>query len=77
MDIYQKALDRLEVEPNLPEMEGQIIIEIIASIYRDYKSAVDTLMETIDLLAQEVTSLPAAAPYPNTRPPIPFTPHRH
>jgi len=48
------------------------LIEIIVSIYKDYKSAVDTLMESIDLLAQEVASLQAAPPCPGTHTPIPL-----
>ena len=60
------------MEPNVPEMEGQTFIEIIASIYKDYKSAVNTLMQSIDLLAQEVASLQAAPLRPDTPTPIPF-----
>ena len=73
MDVYKAASKRLEVEPYVPEMEGQIIIEIIASIYKDYRSAVDTLMESIDLLAQEVVSLQAAQPRPDIPAPIPIS----
>ena len=73
MDVYKKVARRLEVEPYVPEMEGQIIIEIIVSIYKDYKSAVDTLMESIDLLAQEEALLQAAQPCPDIPAPIPFS----
>jgi len=73
MDVYKAASKRLEVEPYVPEMEGQIIIAIIASIYKDYKSAVDTLMESIDLLVQEVASLQATQPRPDIPAPIPFS----
>jgi len=39
----------------------RIMIDIIVSIYKDYKSAVDTQIESINLLAQEVAVM--GAPY--------------
>jgi len=73
MDVYMKAARRLEVEPYVPEMEGQMIIEIIASICKDYRSAVDTIMESIDLLAQEVALLQVAQPRQDIPAPISFS----
>jgi len=72
VDIFMKAADRLEIELTVPEMEGQIIIEIIASIYKNYRSAVDTLMKSIDFLAQQVALLQTTHPRPDTPILIPF-----
>jgi len=49
-----------------------ILIEIIISIYKDYKSAVDTLMQSINLLAQEVAIQQITRSSPDTPTPIPF-----
>jgi len=53
-------------------MDDNILLEIIKYIYKDYKLAIDTLIESIYLLAHEVTLLQAAPPYPDTPTPIPF-----
>ena len=56
----------------IPPMESQMTLDIIGIIYKDYKAAVDTLMESIDLLVQEVAILQANALCPATPTPIPF-----
>jgi len=49
-----------------------ILIEMIVSIYKDYRSGVDTLMESIALLAEEITLLQETTPHPNAPTSIPF-----
>jgi len=53
-------------------IDDKVLLEIIEYIYRDFRSAIDTLMESIDLLAQEVASMQAAPVRSDTIPP-----HRH
>ena len=73
MDLYEKMAREKQEDP-IPEVGSQFIISIMASMYKDYKAAVDTLMESIDLLAHEVATLRADAPRPATPTPIPFPP---
>lgn len=58
-------------------MQGQIIINIMVIIYKDYNAAVDTLMESINIWVQEVAILKANATRPATPIPVPIPPAIH
>ena len=74
MDLYKRLTREHQMDNPIPNMESQMVIEIImiSIIYKDYKTAVHILMESINLLAQEVATLQENAQHPATPTPIPF-----
>jgi len=41
-----------------------ILLEVIRMIHKDYRSAVDALIESIDILTKEIVTLKGETPHP-------------
>jgi len=71
-DLFIKIEKKMEDQKLFKNQDSKILIDIIVSIYKDNKSGINTLIESIDLLAQEVDTSQTAPTHTDSPTLIPF-----
>lgn len=67
-----KKLNDIFGQPGDTPRETVALIELIYQLHRDYRLAIDTLVDDIEALREEVATLRPPSPRPDTPTPIPF-----
>ena len=78
LTLYQtKYLERcreLKEEPIPTTQSTYALVELFYQMHRDYRMAIDALVDDIEALEEEVAELRTPSPRPDTPTPIPFHP---
>ena len=72
LNLFHKINQEKEIGATAATKDTVVMIEMIYQIHKDYRSAIDALVQDIETLTEEVASLKTATPGPNTPTPIPF-----
>jgi len=71
--LFNQAASGMGIE-NLPgeSLHTIVLLDVIQMIHQDCRSAVDAIMESVDILTEEIVALKAETPRPKMPTPIPF-----
>lgn len=71
--LFNHAAAGMRIE-NLPKesVHIMVLVDVIRMIHQDHRSAIDALMESVDILSEEIVALKAETPRPEMPTPIPF-----
>ena len=72
LNLFHKVNQEKEIGAGAAGKDTVVLIEMLYLIHKDYRSAIDSLIEDIEALTEEIATLKSATPRPTTPTPIPF-----
>jgi len=73
LHLFHPAATGMGIEnPPGESNHTRVLLDVIRMIHQDYRSAVDALVESVNILTEEIVALKAETPRPERPPPIPF-----
>ena len=72
LNLFHKVNQEGEIGAGAAGKDTVVLIEMLYLIHKDYRTAIDSLVEDIEALTEEIATLRNATPRPATPTPIPF-----